>query len=131
MLRSLAALLFMPGMAMAAPYIQDGCAITVPDGWVASKSRVATPDKKLWAELMQAPTTAEIVQIETRLGAKPVSEDSALIVLMSSASYGGLTNKQFHAITKTSPSCLADVTVPAGAQEEAARKIAMTVAPAK
>jgi hydrogenase maturation factor HypF (carbamoyltransferase family) len=48
-------------------------------------------------------------------------------MLVSSASYAGKTNKQFHAITKSAPSCIADVTLPAGAGEAQAQAIAATV----
>ena len=56
-----------------------------------------------------------------------MSEDSHLVLLVSTASFGGLTNKQYHAITKTTPSCIADVTSPAGPQEATAKQIAVTV----
>ena len=103
----------------------------MPDGWVTSKTRIATPDKKLWVELMSAPTAGEIISVETNLKATKLAEDGRMVLMVSSASYGGLTNKQFHAITKTSPACLADVTVPAGAAEATGRQIAVTVGPAR
>ena len=112
-------------------YAGDGCKLDTPADWVVSKSRTSTPDKKLWATLMSAPSAAQIVQIESGLKATKVSEDARLIVMVSSASAFGMTNRQYHAITKTTPSCLADVTSPAGPQEATAKAIAMTVRPAK
>ena len=116
-----------PAMAQAAVYKVDHCQVTVPDGWVTSRSRIARPDKKVWVSLMEAPTMAEIVAVETGLKATKVSEDGRIVLMVSSASFGGLTNKQYHAITKTAPSCVADVTAPAGAEEPLARQIAATV----
>jgi hypothetical protein len=116
-----------PGLAVAGPYQADGCQLVVPADWTASKSRTARADKKMWASLMQAPTAADIIKVEKSLGAVVVSETPGLTLMVSSASAGGMTNKQFHAITKTSPSCVADVTVPAGAEEAAAQAIAKTV----
>ncbi|MDB5432272.1 MAG: hypothetical protein JWP35_3388 [Caulobacter sp.] len=114
-----------PSQAMA--YKDGKCAVTVPDGWVISKSRAARPDKKIWVSMMDAPTSAEIVNVELGLKAVKVSEDGRFIVLVSTASYGGLTNKQYHVVSKTSPSCVADVTAPAGADEALARQIGMTL----
>jgi len=126
-----AAIVAAPAVSQAAVYKADGCQVTVPDGWVTSKTRIATPDKKLWVELMSAPTAGEIISVETNLKATKLAEDGRMALMVSSASYGGLTNKQFHAITKTSPACLADVTVPAGAAEATGRQIAVTVGPAR
>lgn len=119
-----------PAASHAEAYAKDGCQVTVPSGWIVSRSRVASPDKKTWAALMSAGSAAEIVQVETSLKAVKVSEDARIILMASSASFSGLTNRQFHAITKTTPSCLADVTAPAGPTEANARAIAMTVRPA-
>jgi hypothetical protein len=116
-----------PAAAQAAVYQSGHCKITVPDGWVTSRSRIARPDKKVWASLMDAPTSAEIVAVEAGLQATRVSEDGRIILMVSSASFAGLTNKQYHAITKTAPSCVADVTAPAGPEEALARQIAGTV----
>ena len=126
-----AAAITFPALAHAATYKKEGCQVTVPDGWVESRSRVARPDKKLWASVMQAGTAAEIVQVETGLKATKVSEDGRIILMVSSASFGGMTNRQYHAITKTTPSCVADVTSPAGPDEAAARQIAATVSLAR
>ncbi len=117
----------LPGVSRAEVYKADGCQVTVPSGWVTSRTRIATPDKKLWASLMQAPTAAEAIQVEQGLKAVKVSEDGHMVLLVSTASFAGLTNKQYHAITKTSPSCVADVTSPAGPQEATAKQIAVTV----
>ena len=127
MLLSLA-VLAAPAAGQAAVYQSGHCKITVPDGWVTSRSRIARPDKKVWAALMEAPTSAEIVAVESGLQATRVSEDGHMVLMVSSASFGGLTNKQYHAITKTAPSCVADVTAPAGPEEALARQIAGTVA---
>jgi hypothetical protein len=125
------AALMMPAAAQAGVYAKEGCQITVPGNWVASKSRIASPDKKVWASVMSAGSAAEIVRVETSLKATRVAEDGRIILMASSASFGGLTNRQFHAITKTTPACLADVTVPAGSMEAAAKAIALTIRPAK
>ena len=116
-----------PLAALAEVYKSDGCQVTVPDGWLASRTRIATPDKKLWASLMRAQNAAEALQVEQSLNAAKVSEDAHMVLLVSSASFAGMTNKQYHAITKSSPSCVADVTSPAGPQEATARQIAATV----
>ena len=112
----IAAVATIPVAGHAAVYKSDGCQVTVPDTWVASRTRIASPDKKQWAALMQGGSAAEIVQVETSLKATMVSQDARLILMVSSASYAGLTNRQYHAITRTTPSCVADVTVPAGAE---------------
>ena len=125
------AVLAAPGVSLAGVYKADGCQVVTPDGWVASKSRIAAPDKKLWASLMQAGTAAEAIQVERNLGAVKVSETPGVMLMVSTASYGGLTNKQYHAISKTTPSCVADVTAPAGPQEATAKQIAGTVRLAK
>jgi hypothetical protein len=117
----------LPSLAFAASYQSDGCQLTVPSDWTPSKSRTARADKKMWASLMQAPTATEIVNVEKGLGAVLVSDTPGMTLMVSSASAAGMTNKQFHAITKTAPSCVADVTVPAGAEEAAAQAIAKTV----
>ena len=127
---ALATLLFAAsaaGMAHAAPYVAEGCQLNAPADWTASKTRIARADKKMWASLLQASTAAEAITLEKGLGATLVSDGPGLTVLVTSVSYGGLTNKQFHAISKTTPSCVADVTAPAGAEEGAALAIAKTV----
>ena len=115
----------------AAPYLKEGCQIEVPADWVASKSRVARPDKKVWADVLQAPSTAEAVNLELSLKAVKLAEDAQQVTLVSTASLGGLTNKQYHVVTKTSPACLADVTAPAGPEENLAKSVAHTVKLAK
>ena len=127
----LALLAALPLSAQAAVYKANGCQVTVPDGWVTSRTRIASPDKKLWASLLQADSAAQVVQIETSLQATKVSEDARVVLMVSTASFGGLTNRQYHAITKTTPSCAADVTSPAGPDEATARQIALTVSVAK
>ena len=131
LLAGLAAAALLPLSAQAAVYKANGCQVTVPDGWVTSRTRVASPDKKLWASLLQAGSAAEVVQIDTSLQATKVSEDERIILMVSTAAFGGLTNRQYHAITKTAPSCAADVTSPAGPEEATARQIALTVGVAK
>lgn len=111
----------------AAPYRDGHCQIDVPADWVASKTRTARPDKKLWAGLIEGPSAAEIVTMELSLKAVKLSEDGKQIMLVSTASGSGMTNKQYHVITKTTPSCVADVTSPAGPEEALAKKIAQTV----
>ena len=115
----------------AATYRQEGCQVEVPADWVASKVRVARPDKKVWASLLQAPTTAEIVNLELGLKAVKVGEDARTITLVSTASFGGLTNKQYHVVSKSSPSCVADVTAPAGPDEALAKSVGHTVSVAR
>ena len=124
---TLAAALAAPALSHAAPYQDGHCQVTVPDGWVKSKTRIASPDKKVWASLLEAPTAAEILTVETGLKAVKVSENAQQVLMVSTASFGGLTNKQYHAITKTAPSCVADVTAPAGADEALAKTIAQSV----
>lgn len=114
--------------AFAAPYQKGHCQVSVPADWVASKTRIASADKKMWASLLEAPTAAEAVALETSFKATKVSEDGRQVLMVSTASAGRMTNKQFHAITKTTPSCLADVTTPAGPGEAQAQAIAKTVA---
>ena len=121
------AALAVSGPTQALAYKDGHCSLTVPDGWVVSRSRVARPDKKVWASLLEAPTTAEIVNLELSLKAVKVSEDSRVIVLVSTASFGGQTNKQYHVVTKSGPACVADVTAPAGAEEALAKQIGLTV----
>lgn len=127
----LAAALGASGAGQAAPYVKDHCKLDVPADWVASKTRIARADKKLWASLLEAPSAAEAVNLELSMKAVKVSEDGKQVVLVSTASAGGMTNKQFHVITKTTPSCLADVTAPAGPDEATAKKIGQTVSLAK
>ncbi len=127
----LAAVTAVASTGQAAPYSKEGCKIDVPADWVASKTRIARPDKKVWASLLQAPTTAEAVNLELSLKAVKVSEDAKQVTLLSTASYGGLTNKQYHVVTKSSPACLADVTAPAGPDEALAKSVAHTVALAR
>ena len=118
-----------PVVGVAGPYQVDHCQVTTPNDWVVSKSRSARADKKVWVGLMEAPTAAEIIGVETNLKAVKVFEDAHVLLMVSTASFGGLTNKQFHAITKTAPSCVADVTAPAGGADEAlARQVALSVA---
>lgn len=124
---TLAAALAAPALSHAAPYQDGHCQVTVPDGWIKSKTRIASVDKKVWASLLEAPTAAEIIAVETGLNAVKLSENGQQILMVSTASYGGLTNKQYHAITKTSPSCVADVTAPAGPDEALAKSIAQSV----
>ena len=126
-----AAVTAVAGVGHAAVYKQEGCQIEVPADWVASKQRVSRPDKKVWAELLKASSTAEVVTLETSLKAVKVGEDGGHVVLMSTASYGGLTNRMYHTVTKGSPACLADVTSPAGPDEALAKSIGHTVAIAK
>ena len=128
---ALAAAMAVASTGHAAPYRNDGCQVDVPADWVSSKTRIARPDKKVWASLMQAPTTAEAVNLELSLKAVKVGEDSRQVTLVSTASYGGLTNKQYHVITKSSPACMADVTAPAGPDEALAKSVGLTVKPAK
>jgi hypothetical protein len=122
-----AAVLAIPAAAEAGAYVQDGCQVSVPDNWTRTAQRAASPDKSVWASVMQASTAAEAIQVEQGLQATKVSEDGRLVMMVSSASFAGKTNKQFHAITKSTPSCIADVTVPAGAGEAQAQAIAATV----
>jgi hypothetical protein len=122
-----ACILALPAAASAAVFAKEGCQVTVPDNWTLTAHRAISPDKTTWASVMQGPSAAQIVQIEQGLQATTVSEDGRIIMMVSSASYAGKTNKQFHAITKTAPSCVADVTVPAGAGEAQAQAIAATV----
>jgi hypothetical protein len=61
------------------------------------------------------------------MNAVKVSEDARLVLMVSSASYAGQTNKQYHAVTKTSPACLADVAAPAGPDEALAKQVAQSV----
>lgn len=117
----------LPGLILAAPYAKGHCQVIVPDGWVASKTRIASPDKSRWASLIEAPTSAEVVKMEVSMGAKPVSETGSLVLLTQTASFGGKTNRMYHAVTKSSPSCLADVTFPDGMDDAAARTVAMSV----
>lgn len=127
----LAAAIGLPGLAHAGVYKDGHCQVTVPDGWVASKTRIASPDKSRWASLLDAPTSAEIVKLETSMGAKPVSETGAIVLMTQTASYGGKTNRMYHAISKSSPACLADIAFPDGVDDAGARAIAMTVKVAK
>jgi hypothetical protein len=117
----------LPALAQAAPYAKGHCQVSVPDGWVASKTRIASPDKSRWASLIEAPTTAEVIQLETSMGASKVSETGGAVLLTQTASFGGKTNRMYHAVTKTSPACLADVTFPDGVDDAAARQIALSV----
>ena len=123
----MAAVLAAPGLSRAAVYKVGHCQVTVPDGWVTSRSRIARPDKKVWASLMEAPTAAEIVTVYRNLKAPVVSDGPGLTLMAETASYGGLTNKQYHAITKTSPACDADVTFPNGPDDALGRQIALSV----
>lgn len=116
-----------PAMAHAATYAADHCQVTVPSDWVASKSRTASPDKKRWATLLSAPTAAEIVQMETGLGAKTLSDTPGMVLMSTKASFGGQTNVSYLAVSKSAPSCLAQVVSPAGADEAASKQIALTV----
>jgi hypothetical protein len=114
-------------MAQAAPYVVGNCKLNVPADWVASKTRIARADKKVWASLLEAPTVAEIVTLETGLKATKVSEDAGHVLMLSTVSGSGQTNKQFHAVSKSSPACLADVTSVNGADDAGAKQIALTV----
>jgi hypothetical protein len=116
-----------PAFAQAAPYVVGNCKLNAPADWVASKSRIARADKKVWASLLEAPTVAEIVNLELGLKAVKVSEDGGHVLLLSTVSASGQTNKQFHAVSKSSPACLADVTSVNGADDAAAKQIALTV----
>ena len=111
----------------AATFRQDGCQIEVPANWVMTKSRASRPDKKVWAELLKASSTAEVVTLELNLKAVKGGEDGQHVILVSTASYGGLTNRMYHVVTKGSPACLADVTSPAGPDEALAKSIGQTV----
>ncbi len=117
------------GAAQAAVFKDDGCQVTVPDSWKITKQRAVGPGQNNWAETMKGDSVAQIVAIEKNLGATKVSEDAHVIIMVSSASAAGMTNKQFHGISKTTPSCVADVTTPAGAGEAAAKAMAMTSRP--
>lgn len=121
------AAVFAPVASQAAPYVVGHCQLTVPADWVASKTRIARPDKKLWASLLEAPTSAEIINLELGLKATKVSEDARQVVLLSTASGSGMTNKQYHVVTKTSPSCLADSVSMNGFDDNAAKQIGQTV----
>jgi hypothetical protein len=121
------AVLVLPAAADAGVFAKEGCQVTVPDTWTHTSQRAVSPDKSTWAGVMQAPTAAEAIQVEQSLQATKVSEDARVVIMVSSASFAGKTNKQFHAITKGAPSCIADVTVPAGAGEPQAQAIAATV----
>jgi hypothetical protein len=131
---SVAAVLFsalLPGLAQAGAYVDGHCQVAVPQDWVKSKTRIASPDKKRWASLLEAPTAAEIVKMETGMGAKAVSDSGGVVLLTQTASYGGKTNRMYHAISKTSPACLADVAFPDGVDDAANRQIALSVRLAK
>ncbi len=128
---AMAAALAAASAVQAEPYRKDGCQIDVPAGWVASKTRIARADKKVWASLLQAPTAAEAVNLELSMKAVKLGEDARQVTLVSSASMGGLTNKQYHVVSKTTPACLADVTAPAGPDEALAKSVALSVKPAK
>ncbi|WP_372785944.1 hypothetical protein [Phenylobacterium sp.] len=128
---ALIALLATAGVSHAAPYRDGHCQIDAPADWVKSKTRIARADKKMWASLLEAPTAAEIVNMEVGLKAVKVSEDARQVVLVSTASYGGLTNKLYHVVSKTSPACVADVAAPAGPDEALAKKIGQTVTAVK
>ena len=121
------AVLTVPALGQAAPYVVGNCKLNVPADWVASKSRIARADKKVWASLLEAPTVAEIVNLELGLKATKLSEDGGHVLLLSTASGSGQTNKQFHAVSKSSPACLADVTSVNGADDGGAKQIALTV----
>ena len=124
---ALIAALALPAVAQAAPYVVGNCKLNVPADWVASKTRIARADKKVWASLLEAPTVAEIVTLETSLKATKVSEDAGHVLMLSTVSGSGQTNKQFHAVSKSSPACLADVTSVNGADDAGAKQIALTV----
>jgi hypothetical protein len=125
------AALCLPGLAHAGVYKNGHCQVTVPDGWVASRTRMASPDKSRWASLIEAPTSADVVKMETSLGAKPVTDQGGVVLMTQTASFGGKTNRMYHAITKTAPSCLADVTFPDGVDDAANRQIALSVKTSK
>lgn len=121
----------LPGLAHAGVYKDGKCQVNVPDGWITSKTRSASPDKSRWVSLLDAPTAAEIVKMETALGAKPVSDSGGVILMTQTASFAGKTNRMYHAISKTSPSCIADLAFPDGVDDAGARAMAMTVKPAR
>lgn len=121
----------LPGLAHAGVYKDGHCQVTVPDGWVASKTRIASADKSRWASLLEAPTSAEIVKLEASMGAKPAGETGAVVLMTQTQSFGGKTNRMYHAISKTSPSCLADVAFPDGVDDAGNKSIAMSVKLAK
>lgn len=118
-----------PGLGQAAVYTSDHCQVIVPNDWVASKSRSASADKKEWATLMSAPTAAEIIQVETGLGAKPAGDAHGISLYTTTLSFGGKTNVAYIAVSHTTPSCMAQVTSPPGAGEAASKQIALTVKP--
>jgi hypothetical protein len=119
------------GVSHAAPFRKEHCQVEVPADWTQSKTRAARADKKVWVGLLEAPTAAEAVSVEASLKAEKVSEDAGKIVMVSTASAGGQTNKQYHVITKTTPSCVADATAPAGPDEALAKQVGLSVKVAK
>jgi hypothetical protein len=123
----LAAAAGLPGLAHAGVYSKGHCQLTVPDGWVASKTRISSPDKSRWANLIEAPSSDQAVKLEASMGAKPVSDAGGMVLMTRTASFGGKTNRMYHAISKGSPSCLADVTFPDGVDDAGAKRLALTV----
>jgi hypothetical protein len=122
-----AAAMSVPGFAQAADFTDDHCTVTVPADWKMSKTRASSPDKKVWVELLSAPTAAEIVQTEVGLGGKSLPDEGGKTVLVTSASFGGLTNKAYIIVTKGAPACMAQGAAPAGDREALAKQVALTV----
>jgi hypothetical protein len=112
--------------AQAGDFQQEGCHVTVPADWKITKTRAIGPGHNSWAEITSGGTADEGAKIEQSFGAAKLSEDGRIILMVSSVSGSGQTNKLFHAITKTTPSCIIDVATPAGAGEAQAKAIAMT-----
>jgi hypothetical protein len=111
------------------PFVSGGCQLQIPSGWAPVIRRAMGPpgQKAFYVKTLQAPTADLLTQQVTGMGGKVVYDKPNLRLIEVTLSNAGKTNKQFWAITKSTPACGGIATTPAGPQEAQARSIAETI----
>lgn len=124
-------LCFLPAAAAAATYRDPtgACQITIPDGWTSRAGRTVSPTPGFYARVRVARDVAEVRTQILAQGWTVLSDTPTRLLGTAQVSAGGVTNKLYWAVSKTTPACWATVTFPAGPLDAQARTIAESVRP--
>ena len=88
-----------------------------------------SPTAGFYARVLSVPTSTEVRAQIVAQGGTIVYDTPTRLLATQQVSAGGVTNKLYWAVTKTTPACWATVTFPAGPLDAQARAIAESVRP--
>ena len=122
-------LCLLPAAAAAATYRDSTgvCQITTPDGWTSRPGRTVSPTAGFYARVRPMPPGSDVRATIVAQGGTIVYDTPTRLLATQQASAGGVTNKLYWAVSKTTPACWATVTFPAGPLDAQARAIAESV----